>query len=228
MPAMAPDWKLLYLYGGDSPWDSSLWTDSDDRVRGGKSQSHLHCESPEKAQFFGHLDITTLGGAGFASQRTVGTLRLDLRQYDGLVLKVLKSDSKKYTLTLKDEILPPREDGRDQSTISWEYDFISEAGEVTILWDNFKPTYRGKPKPDAKPLDLSNIKRISFMMRSFFGEQQGDFNLTIAHLAAISNRPTSSGSEVSIKKDYATGHTVAPIPVVRSSWFGWICGLGRR
>ncbi|EQB55292.1 complex I intermediate-associated protein 30 [Colletotrichum gloeosporioides Cg-14] len=162
---MAPDWKLLYLYGGDSPWDSSLWTDSDDRVRGGKSQSHMHCESPEKARFFGHLDITTLGAAGFASQRTLGTLHLDLRQYDGFVIRILESDSKKYTLTVKDEILPPRDDGRDQSTISWEYDFVCDPGDVKILWSDFKPTYRGKPKPDAKPLDLSNIKRISFMMR---------------------------------------------------------------
>lgn len=149
-----------------SPWDSSLWTDSDDRVRGGKSQSHLHCESPERAEFFGNLDITALGGAGFASQRTLGTLHLDLSQYDGLIVKVLKCDAKKYTLTIKDEILPPREDGRDQSTISWEYDFVSEAGgEVKIMWDDLKPTYRGKPKPDTKPLDVSSIKRISFMMR---------------------------------------------------------------
>ncbi|TEA10998.1 Uncharacterized protein C8034_v008429 [Colletotrichum sidae] len=162
---MAPDWKLLYLYGGDSPWNSSLWTDSDDRVRGGKSQSHLHCQSPERAEFFGHLDISTLGGAGFASQRSVGILHLDLTEYDGLVIKVLRSDSKKYTLTIKDEILPLRDDGRDQSTTSWEYDFVCDSGDVHVLWDELMPTYRGKPKPGAKPLDRSSIKRISFMMR---------------------------------------------------------------
>ncbi|OLN85150.1 Uncharacterized protein C9E9.15-like protein 2, partial [Colletotrichum chlorophyti] len=211
------------------PWDSSLWTDSDDRVRGGKSQSHLHCESPERAEFFGNLDITTLGGAGFASQRTVGILHLDLKDYDGLVIRVLKSDSKKYTLTIKDEILPPREDGRDQSTISWEYDFVPEAGDVKILWDDLKPTYRGRPKPEAKPLDVSSIKRISFMMRSFFGEQEGDFSLTIAHLAAINTRPTSSESEVSFQKDPVATHAPAPepVPASRSSWLSWVCGWAR-
>ncbi|KAF5502118.1 Uncharacterized protein CGCA056_v014476 [Colletotrichum aenigma] len=224
---MAPDWKLLYLYGGDSPWDSSLWTDSDDRVRGGKSQSHMHCESPEKARFFGHLDITTLGAAGFASQRTLGTLHLDLRQYDGFVIRILQSDSKKYTLTVKDEILPPRDDGRDQSTISWEYDFVCDTGDVKILWSDFKPTYRGKPKLDAKPLDLSSIKRISFMMRSFFGEQEGDFTLTVAHLAAISDRPTSPGSELSFEKDHAAVRAAARTPGAQSSWLSWICGWGK-
>ncbi|OHE94522.1 complex I intermediate-associated protein 30 [Colletotrichum orchidophilum] len=221
---MPPDWKLLYLYGGDNPWDSSLWTDSDDRVRGGKSQSHLHCESPEKAEFFGDLDITALGGAGFASQRTLGTLELDLSQYDGLVVKVLKSDSKKYTLTIKDELLPPREDGRDQSTISWEFDFVPEAGEVKIPWEHFKPTYRGRDKPDVKPLDVTNIKRISFMMRSFFGTQAGDFSLTVAYLGAFSNRPVSSDSDISFQKEHLAPSATAKV----SSWLGWICGWERR
>ncbi|KAF9875996.1 complex I intermediate-associated protein 30 [Colletotrichum karsti] len=225
---MAPDWKLLYLYGGDSPWDSSLWVDSDDRVRGGMSQSHLHCESPEKAKFFGNLDITTLGGAGFASQRTLGTLHLDLSEYDGVVIKVLESDSKKYTLTLKDEILPKGEDGREQSTISWEYDFVSEEpGEVKIPWDDFKPTYRGKPKPDAKPLDKASIKRISFMMRSFFGEQEGDFSLTVEHLAAYSDRPTSPGSDVSFEKEHVVASSGAPAAARQTSWWSWICGWAR-
>ncbi|CCF43335.1 complex I intermediate-associated protein 30 [Colletotrichum higginsianum] len=224
---MAPDWKLFYLYGGDNPWDSSLWTDSDDRVRGGKSQSHLHCESPETAKFFGNLDITALGGAGFASQRTLGTLHLDLSQFDGLVLKVLQSDSKKYTLTIKDEILPPREDGRDQSTISWEYDFVPGTGEVKISWDDFKPTYRGRPKPDAELLDVSNIKRISFMMRSFFGTQEGDFSLTVAYLAAFSNRPTSSDSDVALQKDCTAALSHASGQYSRSSWLNWICGWVR-
>ncbi|KAF6822093.1 complex I intermediate-associated protein 30 [Colletotrichum plurivorum] len=222
---MAPDWKLFYLYGGDSPWDSSLWTDSDDRVRGGKSRSHLHCESPERAKFFGNLDIGTLGGAGFASQRTLGTLHLDLRPYDGLVIKVLEGDSKKYTLTIKDEIPPPREDGRDQSSISWEYDFVCHTGEVKIPWGNFRATYRGKAKPDANPLDLSNIKRIGFMMRSFFGEQEGDFSLVIAHLAAFSNRPTSS---TSVRSSFDKHHLVGPAPTpARSRWLSWICGWVR-
>ncbi|KAK1672904.1 complex I intermediate-associated protein 30 [Colletotrichum godetiae] len=223
---MPPDWKLLSLYGGDNPWDSSLWTDSDDRVRGGKSQSHLHCESPEKAEFFGNLDITALGGAGFASQRTLGTLDLDLSQYDGLAIKVLKSDSKKYTVTIKDEILPPREDGRDQSTISWEFDFVPEAGEVKIPWDQFKATYRGRDKPDAKPLDIANIKRISFMMRSFFGTQSGDFSFTVGYLAAFSNRRESSDSDVSFQKERVA--SPAPAPVKPSSWLGWLCGWDRR
>lgn len=140
-----------------------------------------------RAEFSGHLDITALGGAGFASQRTADDFPSppwDVSGYDALVLDVdaagaaertrAKKD-KKYTVTLKDEILPRRPDGRDQSTVSWEYDFVvggpgsGTGGEknvvVVIPFKDFKPTYRGRPKPDAEPLDLSALKRLSFMMR---------------------------------------------------------------
>lgn len=132
--------------------------------------------SSSQAEFSGHLDITALGGAGFASQRTAdGVAGWDVSAYNALVLDVARADSRRYTLTLKDEVLPRRPDGRDQSTVSWEYDFVggdggggSTAGDstrVVIPFGEFKPTYRGKPKPDAEPLDLKNVKRISFMMR---------------------------------------------------------------
>lgn len=143
--------------------------------------------SSSQAEFSGHLDITALGGAGFASQRTAdGVPGWDVSGYAALVLDVARADDRKYTLTLKDEVLPRRPDGRDQSTVSWEYDFVVGAGKggtaaaagdaggggstagstrVVIPFEEFKPTYRGKAKPDAEPLDLKNVKRISFMMR---------------------------------------------------------------
>lgn len=138
----------------------------------------LPAAQASQAEFSGHLDITALGGAGFASQRTAdGVAGWDVSAYDALVLDVARADSRRYTLTLKDEVLPRRPDGRDQSTISWEYDFVvgADGGDggstvggstrVVIPFGEFKPTYRGKPKPDAEPLDLKNVKRISFMMR---------------------------------------------------------------
>lgn len=118
----------------------------------------------ESVVFHGDLDITALGGAGFASQRSV-QLSWDLAEYQGLSLRVGEGDSKKYTIVLKDHILPKRPDGRETSTISWEYNFEGSESETLIPWHELKPTYRGKPKPDAEPLNLSNVKRISIMCR---------------------------------------------------------------
>ena len=82
---------------------------------------------------------------------------------------------KRYTLNLKDELLPRDPDtGREQSTISYECDFElppqAEPGHTTdrkifIPWDSFNATYRGKLKKDAKPIDLKKVKRLSIMMR---------------------------------------------------------------
>jgi len=169
---MASNFSAVSIFGGDKPWSPLDWTSSDDRVRGGSSISELSCNplSPT-AIFHGNLDIKTLGGAGFASQRTTGEERnWDLTKYEGLVLDIAKSDEKQYTLTLKDELLPKSPNGREQSTVSWEYDFKveSDGAKVYVYWDDFKPTYRGREKKDAKPLDLKHVKRISFMMRRYF------------------------------------------------------------
>ncbi len=154
-------------------WDSALWTTSDDRVRGGSSQSYLSVSDADKthASFNGHLDTSTLGGAGFASQRSRGELALDLSSYEGILIIVAgqhKPDGKCYVLTLKDELLSPRMDGRETSSISWEAEFAAEQpGEIKLPWKVFKATYRGRDKPDTKPLDRGNIKRLGLMMRRY-------------------------------------------------------------
>jgi hypothetical protein len=119
------------------------------------------------ARFHGTLDITTLGGAGFASQRTTGEGRnWDLSGYDGIELRIARGDGKRYTITLKNEAVPKQPDGRQQSTLSWEYDFHADVEKtIFIKWADFRATYRGKDKEDAKPLDLTSVKRFSIMMR---------------------------------------------------------------
>ena len=158
------------------PWRCSDWTASDDRVRGGKSHSYLHI-SDAGARFHGSLDIKTLGGAGFASQRTTAEAReqWDLSAYDGVLLELGKSDGKRYTFILKDNLLPSNPDnGREQATISWEYDFetgaheaVAESSFVFVPWKELKPTYRGKEKKGERKLDTKNVKRFSIMMRRY-------------------------------------------------------------
>ena len=125
-------------------------------------------------------------------------------------MNIADADEKKYTFIIKDEILPPSSDGREQSTISYEYDFevtdtnLKEPAELFISWNDMKATYRGKEKQDAPELDTQNIRRFSIMMRryvaqiteirtililnSFFGTQEGNFSLRINSITA-SNKP---------------------------------------
>lgn len=153
------------IFGPD--WDLNRWTTSDDRVRGGSSVSNLE-PTALGVLFHGNLDIETLGGAGFASQRTVGNEQIwDLTGYDGIGLHIVPLDGNRYTFSLTDEIPQHRPDGREQSALVWEYDFCaSETGrEVRLSWKDLKPTYRGKPVDDARPLDLSHVRRFRIMIR---------------------------------------------------------------
>ncbi|KAI9782404.1 MAG: hypothetical protein M1816_001902 [Peltula sp. TS41687] len=219
----------LFLFGGKLPWAPSDWTNSDDSVRGGTSQSYLEicATDPSIARFYGQLDFQTLGGAGFASQRTTGDDRSwDLTGYDGIEIDVVNADDKTYTFTITNSLLPPDEStGREQSTLIYEYDFnttsttaaaaagddktkekkltsnadanTADDGEdkdkdktttstkIYIPWDKLKATYRGREQPDAPGLNLKDVKRLSLMIRSFFGKQQGDFSLSIRSIAAF-------------------------------------------
>lgn len=147
-----------------------------------------------------------MGGAGFASQRTTGDDRSwDLSAYEGIHLEVGKDDGKLYTFVLKDEILPLMDDGREQSTVSYEYDF-SAAGSCSVFipWSELKPTYRGKEKDDAPPLNTKSVKRWSFMMRSFFGSQEGDFSVEIKSVKAVSRPEDPETGFTSEKRESET------------------------
>lgn len=141
-------------------------------MRGGASRSRLSVASPERARFHGHLDTQALGGAGFASQHSLGELSWDLRGYEGVVVAIAgpgAADGKRYALTLKDALPPPPPrggDGREQAGVSWEAEFVAERpGDVRLRWEDFKATYRGRPREDAEPLDLGDVKRVGLMMR---------------------------------------------------------------
>jgi len=201
--------SALALFGGEKNWEASDWTASDDRVRGGKSQSYLEI-TDKIGRFNGTLDIQTLGGAGFASQRTTGEDReWDLSEYAGIQISIAKGDKKRYTLTLKDELLPANENnGREQASISYECDFElppqTIPGDTTdrlvfIPWSSLNATYRGRLKPDAKPIDLAHVKRFSLMMRSFFGTQEGDFSLSIRSISALAEVPDATKSMASAR-----------------------------
>ncbi len=180
----------LVLFGASEPWLPPPWTTTDDRVRGGASRSYLSALPDNGARFHGHLDTSTLGGAGFASQFSPLDAAVagederksgwDLSAYDGVEVAVGKSDGKVYTLILKDEALDERrEDGREKAGVNWEVEFEAagkggkEKGEeekregtrIWAPWGDFKATYRGKEKEDAGDLKTGQIRRVGLMMR---------------------------------------------------------------
>lgn len=131
--------------------------------------------------------------------------------YDGVEISVVteRSDGKRYVMTVKDQVPAKREDGREGSGVTWEWDFVvKEGGEgggeeidgakrITVDWDAFKPTFRGRvlKRGDVKPLDLGNVKRVGIMMRSFFAEQEGEFALCLESIAVVKHGPQAIRTE---------------------------------
>ncbi|EPY51910.1 CIA30 family protein [Schizosaccharomyces cryophilus OY26] len=182
---------MLVLFGQPENWHEQDFRAVDDRVRGGSSTSHLTAEkdndSNSYARFWGTLDTKTLGGAGFASQATnIPNRKWNLREFDGIEINIAKSDNFKYTFIIKDD--HQNKDEHERSTLSYEYDFCpgfsKEDQSIYMPFSEFQPTFRGRPVEGAPPLDTSQIVQFSFMIRSFFDSQSGDFELLLKSVRA--------------------------------------------
>jgi len=183
------------------------------------------------------VDIETLGGAGFASQRHLfGPLPLHLPEleYQGLCLSLHPDTSlttttgpKTFTLVLKTTLntTPPKHPKTppepDAASLSYEANFTpspsstsKEGGEtMCIAFGDFVPMYRGKEVKSGdrryKPLLSDSIYELSLMCRSRFGEQKGEFGVVVLGIAGWSRDKEGV-------KEVGSG----------SGWWGWLVGVG--
>ncbi|GAA6012686.1 hypothetical protein JCM11491_002529 [Sporobolomyces phaffii] len=133
---------LHHLYGAHKPWPE--FKPVNDSIRGGNSTSEWSVSRRTNvATFSGLLDITALGGAGFASQSTLfepTRLSLPRSTYSGLSLSVslppldklasLDDDKPrdppvptKFVLIVKPTKPATRPDGRRESVVGYEFEF---------------------------------------------------------------------------------------------------------
>ena len=129
-----------------------------------------------------------------------------------------RHSEKRYTFILKDNLLQRDPDtGREQATISWEVDFDlppqtipgdAKNKVIFIPWSALTPTYRGKPKKDAEPLDLKKIKRFSIMMRRCVSQLYPDLSVSNNDnpSASLVRRKASSALPLSPSKPFRTRH----------------------
>jgi hypothetical protein len=166
------------LFGVGAGWSLDSWRTVDDRVRGGSSISHF-IPSNENALFYGHLDTTTLGGAGFASQKFVPNVPFNFLSWSGLIITIIEGDGLKYAINLKGTKDKRRPDGRLESSIEYKFSFEGSKSQVIAPFSEFKPFFRGRPAPESPPLNKTEIYSLSFMIQSYFDQQKGDFKITM-------------------------------------------------
>lgn len=152
--------------------DRSEWYVVNDGVMGGLSRSDIQRTDHDTGLFTGTLSLENNGG--FASVRAVVGPH-DLSNYAGLQIRV-RGDGRTYQLRLRSD---DRFDG-----IAYRALFETGDGEWTTIqipFDQCLPTFRGRIVADARPLDVSRIHQLSFLLAD---KKAGTFSLEIDFVRA--------------------------------------------
>lgn len=149
------------------------WTNVNDVVMGGISDSLMQVSEDGTGVFAGHLSFEN--NSGFASVRAP-LPENDFTGYDGIVLRV-KGDGNRYSFRIRTDMLF---DG-----VVYRQEFDTVAGEwmdIELSFSGFKPSFRGRIVPDAPPLDPSRIFQIGFLISE---KQEGSFRLEVERIDAF-------------------------------------------
>ncbi len=149
------------------------WAIVNDGVMGGRSQSSLRLTDEGTAVFSGTLSLENDGG--FASTRALLDT-MDLTGFTGFRIRV-KGDGRRYELRLR---MDPNLDG-----VAYRAEFGTTQGEWTevfLPFSSFQPSFRGRVPRDVRPLDLTSIRQIGFLLGD---GAEGPFQLEMAWIRAV-------------------------------------------
>jgi NADH dehydrogenase [ubiquinone] 1 alpha subcomplex assembly factor 1 len=159
------------LFDFSAPCAVASWSPVDDGVMGGGSRSQLRHDPHGHAVFAGHVSFENNGG--FASVRCLpdDLGRAGVTTY----LMEVRGDGKRYKLNLRTD------DGFDG--VNYQARIDAPAGRWTtcrLASADFLPTRRGKPVPDAAPLDTSRVRQLGLMIAD---RQEGSFEFAVRSIA---------------------------------------------
>jgi NADH dehydrogenase [ubiquinone] 1 alpha subcomplex assembly factor 1 len=159
------------LFDFSDPRSVALWNPIDDGVMGGVSRSRFRHDPAGHAVFAGHVSFENNGG--FASVRCQ-PCDLGRKEVVAYLLEV-RGDGKRYKLNLR----------TDNGFDGVNYQARLEA--PAAIWTtcrlasaDFLPSWRGRPVPDAAPLDTARLRQIGLMIAD---RQEGPFALAVRSIA---------------------------------------------
>ena len=144
------------------------WIAINDDVMGGISQSRIELSPTATAIFSGQLALENNGGFTSIRRRSDN---YNLNSYTGIMLKV-KGDGRTYQFRVKTD---ERYDGIAYRTL-----FATDNHDwqtLTLPFDSFSASFRGRPVPGAPILHSEQIRQIGFLLAD---KQPGSFCLEIA------------------------------------------------
>jgi len=148
------------------------WIAVNDTVMGGESESGM-LRTPEGTLVF-HGTLSRAGGGGFASVRC--TSSPGLGGFRALAVRV-RGDGRTYQLRLRTTA--------DQDGIAYRMRFVTVAGEwqdLDLPFTGFEPLFRGRPVPEAGPLDVSAVVQVGFLLAD---RRPGPFRLEVSRFEPV-------------------------------------------
>jgi NADH dehydrogenase [ubiquinone] 1 alpha subcomplex assembly factor 1 len=159
------------LFDFSDPRSVALWNPINDGVMGGVSQSQLRHDPDGHAVFLGQVSFENNGG--FASVRCQPS-DLGIKDVTAYLLEVY-GDGKRYKLNLRTD--------NSFDGVNYQMQFDPPAGLWTtcsLASADFLPSWRGRPVPDAPPLDTVRVRQIGLMIAD---RQEGPFALAVRSIA---------------------------------------------
>jgi NADH dehydrogenase [ubiquinone] 1 alpha subcomplex assembly factor 1 len=163
---------ISLLFDFSDPQSAALWSPINDGVMGGISQSQLRYSPAEHAVFTGHVSFENNGGFASVRCQPGDHGRKDVAAY----LLDVCGDGKRYKLNLRTD--------NSFDGVNYQVQFQPPAGIWTtcrLASADFLPSWRGKPVPDAPPLDTLRVRQIGLMVAD---RQEGPFVLAVRSIAA--------------------------------------------
>jgi monofunctional biosynthetic peptidoglycan transglycosylase len=149
------------------------WGAVNDGVMGGLSDSRLAPASDSTAVFEGNLSLENNGGFASVRREPFG---YGLSGAHALVLDV-RGDGRRYQFRIRTD---DRFDG-----VAYRAFFDTEQGKwnrITLPFDEFRATFRGRSVPGAPVLDPGQIRQIGFLIAD---KRPGAFRLEIKTIGSV-------------------------------------------
>jgi|APFre7841882724_1041349.scaffolds.fasta_scaffold11435_2 monofunctional biosynthetic peptidoglycan transglycosylase len=141
------------------PDPAVAWTAVNDAVMGGESEGRVARADDGTLLFAGQLSFANNGG--FASARRPVALPAD---EEGRLEIACVGDGRRYKVALYTDV--------GGSGYSYQAELNTEPGvttRVAFAWRDFLPRFRGRPLPDAPPLQPQRVRYLGFLIADRVG-----------------------------------------------------------
>ena len=163
--------SIRKIYDFHNKVQADEWVSVNDNVMGGISKGEVLLGYDDKLIFSGSISLENNGG--FASILNLSR-DFDMSGYEGLRIRV-KGDGRIYQFRLSTD---------NNKGVAFKNTFQTKTDswiEIDFPFSSFQPSYRGRILDNVSPLDVSEIRKMGFLIAD---KMEGPFSLVVDEILA--------------------------------------------